>query len=95
MLVTDEVIRLTLVIMLKHTEISNPLCFVTEACRSIILQTQINKVTEKRKRSNSWLSQTWGRELRELDEGGQNYKINTRHLIYNMIHINNTTVCYV
>ena len=41
------VIRLTLVIMLKHIEISNH-CFVTEAGRSIILQTQIKKVTEKR-----------------------------------------------
>ena len=33
--------------MLKHIEISNH-CFVTEAGRSIILQTQIKKVTEKR-----------------------------------------------
>ena len=32
-----------------------------------------------------------GEGQRELGKGGQSYKINTRDVMYNMIHINNRT----
>ena len=65
--------------------------------KSIILQKQTDQLIEKETR---FVATRGGEEGEgELDEGRQNiqtfsYKISTRDVMYNMIKISNTAVCY-
>ena len=65
---------------------------------SIILQKQTNKQTH-RKRNNFMVTRGGEWEDQELDEGSQkaqtrSYKINTKDMMYNIINVINTSVCY-
>ena len=57
-----------------------------------------NKLIENEIRFEVTRGRGWGKG--ELDEGGQkvqtcSYEINTRDVMYNMINIINTAVCYI